>query len=87
MQNQELDQYQDELTHLKQHGQTMCVEDDNSMPLPSEIHLLQSMITFLKRTTERSHDIYLNECKLYEDIFNLTMKRLSRSIQVASTSD
>ncbi|CAF3982353.1 unnamed protein product, partial [Rotaria sp. Silwood1] len=27
MQNQELDQYQDELSHLKQHGQTMCVED------------------------------------------------------------
>ncbi|CAF3764384.1 unnamed protein product [Rotaria sordida] len=48
MQNQELYQYQDELSHLKQHGQTMCIEDGNSMPLPSQIHLLQSMITFLK---------------------------------------
>ncbi|CAF3604836.1 unnamed protein product, partial [Rotaria sp. Silwood2] len=36
---------------------------------------------------ERKRDIYLNECKLYEDIFSLTMERLSRSIQVASTSD
>ncbi|CAF1194985.1 unnamed protein product [Rotaria sordida] len=35
---------------------------------------------------ERSRDIYLNECKLYEDIFNLTMERLSRSIQIASTN-
>jgi hypothetical protein len=50
LQNQEseLDQYQNELSHLKQHGQTMCIDDANSMPLPSEIHLLQSMITFLK---------------------------------------
>ncbi|CAF3642100.1 unnamed protein product [Rotaria sp. Silwood1] len=97
MQNQELDQYQDELSHLKQHGQTMSVDDGNAMPLPSEIHLLQSMITFLKEQfeqhrqhllqAERARDIYLNECKLYEDIFNLTMERLSRSIQVASTSD
>ncbi|CAF3707093.1 unnamed protein product [Rotaria sp. Silwood1] len=71
MQNQELDQYQDELSHLKQHGQTMCFDQHRQ-------YLLQA---------ERSHDIYLNECKLYEDIFNLTMKRLSRSIQVASTSD
>ncbi|CAF3823057.1 unnamed protein product [Rotaria sordida] len=28
MQNQELYQYQDELSHLKQHGQTMCIEDE-----------------------------------------------------------
>ncbi|CAF4142454.1 unnamed protein product, partial [Rotaria sordida] len=96
MQNQELDQYQDELSQLKQHGQTMCIEDGSSMPLPSEIHLLQSMITFLREQfeqrrqyllqAERSRDIYLNECKLYEDIFNLTMERLSRSIQIASTN-
>jgi len=26
----------------------MCVDDSNSMPLPSEIQLIQSMITFLK---------------------------------------
>ncbi|CAF4377281.1 unnamed protein product, partial [Rotaria sordida] len=37
--------------------------------------------------TERSRDIYLNQCKLYEDIFNLTMERLSHSIQVPFTSD
>lgn len=36
---------------------------------------------------ERSRDIYLNECKLYEDIYNLTMERLTRSIQIAATSD
>ncbi|CAM4803210.1 unnamed protein product [Rotaria magnacalcarata] len=97
MQDQELNQYQDELSHLKQHGQTMCIDDGNSMPLPSEIHLLQSMITFLKEQfeqrrqyllhAERRRDIYLNECKLFEDLFNITMERLSRSIQVASTSD
>ncbi|CAF3475042.1 unnamed protein product [Rotaria socialis] len=97
MQDQELNQYQDELSHLKQHGQTMCIDDGNSMALPSEIHLLQSMITFLKEQfeqrrqyllhAERRRDIYLNECKLFEDLFNITMERLSRSIQVASTSD
>ena len=27
----------------------MCLEDGNSIPLPSEIHLLQSMITFIKQ--------------------------------------
>jgi hypothetical protein len=26
----------------------MCIDEGNSMPLPSEIHLLQSMIMFLK---------------------------------------
>jgi len=26
----------------------MCIEDGNSIPLPSEIQLLQSMINFLK---------------------------------------
>ncbi|CAF4281029.1 unnamed protein product, partial [Rotaria sordida] len=36
--------------------------------------------------TERSRDIYLNQCKLYEDIFNLTMERLSHSIQVPFTN-
>ncbi|CAF1134655.1 unnamed protein product [Rotaria sordida] len=71
MQNQELYQYQDELSHLKQHGQTMCFYQRRQ-------YLLQ---------TERSRDIYLNQCKLYEDIFNLTMERLSHSIQVPFTSD
>jgi hypothetical protein len=27
----------------------MCLEDGNVIPLPSEIHLLQSIITFLKQ--------------------------------------
>ena len=27
----------------------MCLEDGNLIPLPSEIHLLQSIITFLKQ--------------------------------------
>lgn len=26
----------------------MCIDDGNSMPLPTEIQLLQSMITYLK---------------------------------------
>ncbi|CAF1520966.1 unnamed protein product, partial [Adineta steineri] len=47
-QDQELDQYQQDLFHLRQYGQTMSIDDGNSMPLPSEIQLLQSMITFLK---------------------------------------
>ena len=32
-------------------------------------------------------DIYLTECKLYEDAYSLTMERLSRPIPLASTSD
>ncbi|CAF3482671.1 unnamed protein product [Rotaria sp. Silwood1] len=96
-QNQELNQCHDELVHLKKHGQTICFEDGNSLPLPSEIHLLQSMITYLKQQFEQRHevlieaqrcrDIYLNECKLYEDAYSLCMERLSRSIPLPSTSD
>ncbi|CAF4315796.1 unnamed protein product [Rotaria sp. Silwood2] len=96
-QNQELNQYQDELTHLKKHGQTICLEDGNSLPLPSEIHLLQSMITYLKQQFEQRHeilieaqrcrDIYLTECKLYEDAYSLCMERLSRSMPIPSTND
>ncbi|CAF3855305.1 unnamed protein product, partial [Adineta steineri] len=96
-QDQELDQYQQDLFHLRQYGQTMSIDDGNSMPLPSELQLLQSMITFLKDQfeqrrqgliqTERRRDLYLNECKLYEDTYNSAMERLNHSIQIASTSD
>ncbi|CAF3964495.1 unnamed protein product, partial [Rotaria sordida] len=96
-QNQELNQYQDELIKLKKYGQTICFEDGNSLPLPSEIHLLQSIITFLKQQFEQRHeilieaqrcrDIYLTEYKLYEDTYSLCMERLSRSISLPSTSD
>ena len=30
-------------------------------------------------------EMYLNECKLYEDAYSLTMERLSRSVPLAST--
>ena len=44
----------------------MCIDNGNSMPLPSEIHLLQSMITFLKE-----HVSILNMSFQYLKIFNL----------------
>ncbi|UJR37453.1 hypothetical protein I4U23_030156 [Adineta vaga] len=93
----ELDQYQEDLTQLKQYGQSMCLEDGNSLPIPSEIHLLQSMITFLKDQfeqrrqsllhAEHCRDIYLNECKLYEETYNSTMECLNRSVQIATSSE
>jgi len=31
----------------------MCLDENNVMPLPSEIHLLQSMINFLKEQVQK----------------------------------
>lgn len=36
---------------------------------------------------ERNRDIYLNECKLYEDTCNATMDRLNRPMQAASSNE
>ena len=36
---------------------------------------------------QRNRDMYLNECKLYEHSYNLSMERLSRSITFPSTVD
>ena len=35
--------------------------------------------------SEHYCEMYLNECKLYEDAYSLTMERLSRSVPLAST--
>ncbi|UJR08743.1 hypothetical protein I4U23_013000 [Adineta vaga] len=96
-QNQELDHYQQELINLKKQGQTMCFEDGNPIPLPAEILLIQSTIASLKQQfdhrletltdAERCRDVYLNECKLYEGVYSVTMERLSRPVSLTSTSD
>ncbi|CAF3725966.1 unnamed protein product [Adineta steineri] len=96
-QNQELDQYQQTLIDLKKQGQNICFEDGNAIPLPSEIQIIQSMITSLKQQfdqrlevlidAERCRDVYLNECKLYEGAYSSTMERLSHPISLTSTSD
>ncbi|CAM2712242.1 unnamed protein product [Rotaria socialis] len=94
---QELNRYQDELTNLKKHGQNICLDNGNIIALPSEIHQLQSIINLLKQQfdqrrevlieNQRNRDMYLNECKLYEHSYNLSMERLSRSITFPSTVD
>ncbi|CAM4836468.1 unnamed protein product [Rotaria magnacalcarata] len=94
---QELKQYQDELTNLKKHGQNICLDNGNIIALPSEIHQLQSIINLLKQQldqrrevlieNQRNRDMYLNECRLYEHSYNLSMERLSRSITFPSTVD
>ncbi|CAF1053347.1 unnamed protein product [Adineta ricciae] len=96
-QNQELDHYQQELINLKKQGQTMCFEDGNPIPLPAEIQLIQSTISSLKQQfdhrlqaltdAEHCRDVYLNECKLYEGVYNTTMERLSRPVSLTCTNE
>jgi hypothetical protein len=54
-QDQDLEQYQDELSRLKQRGQLLSNDDMHGMPFPFEIQLVQSTIDVLKEQVRSRH--------------------------------